>query len=414
MASQFDTSVLTAVLKEIYPDGLPMDTVYKTSVLMGMLPKQGLPGFGEHHKIPVRIGNVVSSSATFASALASTTSAPQFRAFEVGLTKHFTLHGISGEAMAMAAGKESAFIDAVKEAVDSATYAHGRALSGMIFGNGDGAMGTVVTDPGTGTSLVIKHREARNWEVGDSFSVYAPGGSARAGGPYTVTAIDRNTDITSATPTATLTLGGAADAAIAVGDHLVKTGNRNAVMLGLEAWLPTDRTILGAAFNGVTRSVDGQRLAGLSADLSSISNAEDQLVRALRASADAGQTVDTAVCSPAYFEEVANRLGSKDSRERRTVKGFGTQHGYSALRVVGGGSGEVDLIMDADCPDNRLFLLELDTWSIKHHELGFPFIDNRDGNTFLRSASADGLDFRVVSYANLICKAPGRNGSFVV
>lgn len=414
MASQFDTSVLNAILKEVYPDGLPMDTVYKTSVLMGLLPKSPIQGFGENHKIPVRVGNVVSSSATFATALASTTAAPVFRAFEVGLTKHYTLHGISGEAMAMANGKESAFVDAVKEAVDSATYAHGRALSGMIFGNGDGAMGTVTADPGTGSTVTIKHREARNWEVGDVFSVYEPGASARAGGPYTITAIDRNTDITSATPTATLTISGTFNAAVAVNDHLVKAGNRDAVMLGLEAWLPTDRTILGTAFKGVTRSLDGQRLAGLSADLSSISNAEDQLVRALRTSADAGQTVDTAICSPAYFEEVANRLGSKDSRERRTVKGFGTQHGYSAIRVVGGGSGEVDLIMDPDCPDNRLALLELDTWAIKHTQEGFPFMEERDGNKFLRSASSDGMDFRIISYANLICKAPGRNALFVV
>lgn len=423
MASQFDTSVLNAILKEVYPDGLPMDTVYKTSVLMGLLPKSAIQGFGEHHKIPVRVGNVVSSSATFATALASTTAAPVFRAFEVGLTKHYTLHGISGEAMATANGKESAFVDAVKEAVDSATYAHGRALSGMIFGSGTGEMGTVQANlSNNDTTVTIKHREARNWEVGDVFSFYDPAGvnpptliAAGAGNVYTVTAIDRNTDIASATPTATLTFTPAASSGSSVdaGHTLIKAGNRNAVMLGLEAWIPTNRTILGTAFNGVTRSLDGQRLAGLSADLSSM-NAEEALVRGLRASADAGQTVDTAICSPAFFEEVSNRLGSKDSRERRTVKGFGTQHGYSAIRVVGGGSGEVDLIMDPDCPDNRLALLELDTWAIKHTQEGLPFMEERDGNKFLRSASSDGMDFRIISYANLICKAPGRNALFIV
>lgn len=414
MASQFDTSVLNAILKEEYGSGLPMDTVYKTSVLLGLIPKDPVEGFGEHDKIPIRISNVVSSSATFATALASTTAAPVFRAFEVPMTKHYTLHGISGEAMAMAAGKTSSFVDAVKEAVNSATYAHGRALSGMVFGDGSGVMGTVTADPGTGSTITIKHRDARNWEVGDVFSVYEPGGSARAGGPYTVSEIDRNTDITSATPTATLTISSTFNAAVASGDHLVKAGNRNAVMLGLEAWLPTNRTILGTPFNGVTRSVDGQRLAGLSADLSSMSNAEEQLVRALRASADAGQTVDTAICSPTFFEEVSNRLGLKDSRERRTVKGFGTEHGYSAIRVVGGGSGEVSLLMDPDCPDNRLFLLDLPTWSLKHTSDGLPFIDERDGNKFRASQSSDGMDFRVISYANLICRAPGRNASFIV
>ena len=150
MASQFDTSVLNAILKEKYPDGLPMDTVYKTPVLMGMLKKEGIDGFGEHHKLPVRIGNVVSSSATFATALAATQAAPQFRAFEVGLSKHYTLHGISGD-------RSSSFVNAVTEAVDSATYAHGRALSGMVFGNGSGVMATATADPGTGSTITIKH-----------------------------------------------------------------------------------------------------------------------------------------------------------------------------------------------------------------------------------------------------------------
>lgn len=425
MASQLgtDSTSLNSILKEHYDNGLPMETVYKTSKLLGLIPKKPVAGLGELRKIPVRIGNVVSTSATFATALASTQAAPTFVAFDVLARKRYTLHGITGEAMAAAQGDMSSFVDAVREAVDSATYAHGRAISGEVFGDGSGQKGTVVTNMADGaTTVVIRHREARNWEIGDTLSFYDSTNtllvSNTSGGAsvHVVTAIDRNTDVTAATPTATLTFTPAAATGTVVdaGHKLIKAGDLNVAMYGLEAWIPTTRSGLGAAFCGVTRSVDSQRLAGLSGDISSISSAPSQIVRALRLSHDAGQTVDTAVCSPSFFEEVSEALGAKDTRERMKVESFDGKYGYSAIKIAGGGAGEVSLLADPDCPDNRLFLLEIDTWYLAHDKLGLPFMEERDGNKFIRSAASDGMDFRLIHYGNLVCKAPGRNASFIV
>lgn len=426
MASTFgsDSTALNAVLKEHYPDGLPIDLVYKTSKLLGMIPKIAMGGFGEHHKIPVRVGNVVSTSPVIATALAASQAAPTFTAFEVLSRKRYTCHGITGEAMnATGSGGDAAFVDAVKEAVDSATYAHGRAISGEIFGDGSGQKGTVVTNMADAdTTVVIKHREARNWEIGDVFSFYNASNAllASGNGPYTVTSIARNTDVTSATPTATLTFagvlaGGASTGNVVDAGHkLIKAGDLNAAMYGLEAWIPTTRSGLGIAFCGVTRSVDDQRLAGLSADLSSITSAPSQVVRALRLSADAGQVVDTAICSPSFFEEVSEALGAKDTRERQAVKSADGKYGYTSLVIHGGGAGSVNLVADPDCPDNRLYLLELSTWYIGHSSKGLPFMDDRDGNKFIKSATADEMSFRLVHYGNLVCKSPGRNASFIL
>ena len=426
MASNFgsDSTALNAVLKEHYPEGLPIDLVYKTSKLLGMIPKIPMGGFGEHHKIPVRVGNVVSTSATFATALASTQAAPTFTAFEVLSRKRYTLHGITGEAMnATGSGGDAAFVDAVKEAVDSATYAHGRAISGEIFGDGSGQKGTVVTSMAdAAVTVVIRHREARNWEIGDTFSFYnasnalLTSNTTEGASVHTVTAIDRNTDVTSATPTATLTFtpSAATGTNVDAGHKLIKAGDLNLAMYGLEAWIPTVRSGLGTPFCGVTRSVDSQRLAGLSADLSSITSAPSQVVRALRLSADAGQVVDTAVCSPSFFEEVSEALGAKDTRERQAVKSADGKYGYTSLVIHGGGAGSVNLVADPDCPDNRLYLLELSTWYIGHSSKGLPFMDDRDGNKFIKSATSDSMDFRIISYANLICRSPGRNASYIV
>lgn len=413
-----NTADLEAILKELYPDGLPLDSAYKTSRLLGMCPKMQLEGAGIHHKIPVQIGNVGSVSATFANAIGANQTAAKFRAFEVGIVPHYAGAGVTGLAIAEAKGNKAAFKNAVESTVESALYAMGRKNSQMIYGNGNGKAGTLQADPGVAVGpnpvnrvLTVSHREARNFEVGQFVSIgtNATPSVARAGGPFEITAIDRNASLT----TAYLYLGTAVDASVIATDIVVRAGDLNVCMLGLESWIPTDRTGLATPFQGVDRSVDPERLAGVSADLTTIPSSLDQLVRALRMMADAGAMTSHLLCSPTFFEEISNTLSVRDKAERMVVKSFDGVHGYSALKVVGGGSGEVSVVMDPDCPDNRLYALELDTWAIKHVG-GLPFIDDRDGTKWLRSAGSDGMDLRIVQYANLICKAPAKNGSFVV
>lgn len=413
MAQFGDTAVdFEAILKELYPDGLPMDSAYKTSRLLGMVSKKKLEGAGLDQKIPVQIGNVGSVSATFSDAIGANQSAQTYRAFEVDITNHYAGAGVTGRSIAKAKGNKAAFVNAVESTVESALYAMGRKNSQMLYGNGNGKAGTLQADPGVLANLVLTvlSREARNFEVGQRVSIATSAGVARANTLTTITNIDRQASAT----TATLTVSPAVDAACIAGDIVVRAGDLNLAMYGLETWIPTDRSGLATPFAGVDRSVDAERLAGVSADLSAIPSPLDQLVRALRLTADAGCMSSHIMCSPTFFEEISNTLSVRDKAERMIVKSFDGVHGYSALKVVGGGSGEVAVVMDPDCPDNRIYVLELDTWELAYAGDGFPFIDERDGNKWLRSATSDGMDLRIVQYAQLLCKAPGRNGSFVV
>ncbi len=412
--AQFGTTAadLNAVLKMLYPDGLPLDSAYKTSRLLGMLKKRELKGAGLGTKIPVQIANVGSVSATFADAVGTNQTAQVYKAFEVEIVPFFAGAGITGLAMAKAKGSEAAFVEAVKSTMDSALYAMGRANSAAIYGDGTGVVGTT-TAIVSGQVITISRREARNFEVGQRISIYAPDlvtqRDSTGTTPVSISAINRHATAT----TATLTILGSGNvAAVASGDKIVRAGNLNGLMYGLQTWVPPTLALV-TALGGVTRTVDVERLAGLRGDLSGGSEIV-AATTALAQMSESGAMTSHLMVSPTTFQAIATSLGSTDQRERMTVKSFDGRHGYSAIKMVGGGSGEVDLVMDPDCPDDRLFALELDTWEIVYAGGGFPHIDEDDGNKTLRSATADGIDFRVKQYAQLLCHAPARNGTFVI
>jgi hypothetical protein len=68
---------------------------------------------------------------------------------------------------------------------------------------------------------------------------------------------------------------------------------------------------------------------------------------------------------------------------------------------------------DPDCPANRGYVLQLDTFQL-HHLDGFPHIDTLDGNGSQRLVSSDGIQVRARYWAQLACIAPAFNGVFAI
>ena len=72
--------------------------------------------------------------------------------------------------------------------------------------------------------------------------------------------------------------------------------------------------------------------------------------------------------------------------------------------------GPITVIPDRNCPPQRAFLLQMDTWKLRSlgkapHILTYGL----EGLEGLRVGTADALEIRIGYYANLICNAPGWN-----
>jgi hypothetical protein len=104
------------------------------------------------------------------------------------------------------------------------------------------------------------------------------------------------------------------------------------------------------------------------------------------------------------FSDLVNSLGSKV--QFIDVKTAGV--GFQGLKLYGP-AGELKVIPDRNCPSNRAFILQLDTWKLI--SLGpVPQILDYDGSgMWVRQASDDGVEIRAGAYLNLACSNPYAN-----
>ena len=226
------------------------------------------------------------------------------------------------------------------------------------------------------------------------------GGSVRSN-QTTITAVDRSKFKPGDTDQLTASANWNANSG-ATGDFLYQEGDYDAVITGLDAWVPSSSPS-SASFFGVDRSVDPTRLGGQRYDGSSDTIIE-ALIEGMAITAREGGHPDHIFLSFAEFVKLEKALGAQVKRE---VKRSDSLSGYDSLDLIGP-SGTAKVIPDKDCADGVAYILEIGTWTLA--SIGEVVqLTQLDGNRVLRQASDDGIEVRVHSYAQLGCSAPGWN-----
>jgi hypothetical protein len=78
--------------------------------------------------------------------------------------------------------------------------------------------------------------------------------------------------------------------------------------------------------------------------------------------------------------------------------------------VINGPRGPIKIIHDQNCPSDRAFMLQMNTWKL--YSLGkAPRILDADGMKMLRDNDADGVKVRVGYYCQLGSNLPGANAN---
>lgn len=397
-----DMTSFDAALKQHYTKDRIQNMVYKDNPLLAMVAKMEDFG-GRNLPVPIIHGNPANRSNTFATAQAGT-STSLLKAFLLTQARDYSLAQIDGLVLRASKGDANAFLEAATVEMDGAINALTRSLAQKMFHSGFGGVGNVNATV-TGTTLTLTNpSDITNFEVGDSLQFAADDASAlRSGGPVVVSAINR-----SAGSMTTGTLSGISG--LTSGDVVYKNGDRGAGasssplgISGLAAWIP-DVAPSSSAFFGIDRTVDVSRLAGqrLSANGESI---EESLVAIASLCAREGGKVDTAIMNYDTYANLQNSLGSKVQYVKMEVN---PEIGFRGI-TVNGPRGEIQCIPDQNCPANKIYALQLDTWKLYSLGKAVHIIDD-DSLSMLRQASADGVEVRFASYSNLGCNAPGFNG----
>ena len=402
MASATTLSNWDAALKQYYRNKSVDDLVYKSHPLMELLPKD-TKFRGRNMPIPIIYGRGQGVSSTFSTAQTNA-SASKVDDFLLTRVSKYGVATISGEAVAASEGDRYAFLSASTTEIDNIIKSVGDSIAKGLYGDGSGAIGQIASTTTIGsTSCDLEDPSTVfNFEVGMKLDLAASktGGSVRST-QTTITAVDRSKFKPGDTDQLTASANWNANSG-ATGDYLYQEGDYDAVITGLDAWVPSSSPS-SASFFGVDRSVDPTRLGGQRYDGSSDTIIE-ALIEGMAITAREGGHPDHIFLSFAEFVKLEKALGAQVKRE---VKRSDSLSGYDSLDLIGP-SGTAKVIPDKDCADGVAYILEIGTWTLA--SIGEVVqLTQLDGNRVLRQASDDGIEVRVHSYAQLGCSAPGWN-----
>jgi hypothetical protein len=394
-----------ALLKELYPDGVPQDMLMRSHPFTALVPKDD-NATGEYMVIPVVYDLPPGRSATIANVLDYTNGpigASKHAKFLPSLVEDYAATALNMLTVYKTANDRGSFVEMRKMEIDGILEQLGNSLSHSLFRDGTGAVGRVLSNSTT-TVTLYKKSDTKFFTIGGLYQVAAnssgsPGALRASGATLQVVSIDEDAGTVTFGANFTSITSAAND------DFLVPMGDLNEKLTGLAGWIPLAAPS-ATTFFGVDRSVMPTRLAGHRLDQSTVP-AEQTITELAEIMAERGARPDRVFVSPRQFSKVAQRLNAKVEYD-----GAGGNANYSFSSVtIHTSAGALKLTPDSDCPDDKGYILTMNTWRLKHL-LGLPHIVVDDGLRALRRQGLDQIEIRARYYAQLVCYNPGKNGVF--
>jgi hypothetical protein len=422
-----------ALLKELYPEGLPEQILMRKHVLLSKMEKDG-DAYGDHIVVPVVYDNPAGRSADIATLLGTTAAGSpinptQSKKFLVFLSSDYAATWINELTVLKAANDRGAFVNAFKFEVDGLLRQLGNSLGHGLYRDGSGS---VARGDGawtiTGNVITLLQRaDTKFFNIGMNLDFIANASGAPSGAPRTLASTFRvqvtKVDEDGATLTCALDSNGSAVAnistyytALANTDWIAPAGDYNSAyattgiqkIKGLSAWLPLTAPTSGDNFWSVDRSAFPTRLAGHRLN-DPTAPAEDSVMSLAEVMHERGAAPDIGLVSPRQFTKISKRLNAKVEYDSA---GGDAKYGFMTFGIATS-AGIVPIYADSDCPEDRGYLLTMDTWRIKHLK-ELPHIVATDGVTSLRRPGLDQQEVRCRYYAQPVCYAPAENGVFAV
>lgn len=405
-AGNTTVSAMAQVLKTRYPQKELKRLMYVDSPLMGLMgtDKEFL---GNNTRLTVRYGRPQGRSALFPTAQANRSTSND-AGFLLTRAKDYAVGAVDAEAILSGRGNEGSIINVLDQEMKGTVMSFKRSIMFQLYGNGSGARGQISAGSVVSTNTItlatpddVVFFEVDQWVVVSATNTTA---SAARSGRVQITSVNRDTGA--------ITVSGAWNAgiaAVAANDYLFTEGDIGIVARGLQAWLPATAPVGGDNFFGVDRSADAVRLAGNRYTAPGGEAKADSIINTIARGIRENAAFDTCFIHPADRSDIFRALQSKGIYNMIPSSSKDVQVSYSGV-VFEGGLKNVNVIADPNCPRNRAFLLQMDTWKIYSID-EVPHYIKEDGVEMLRQASADAFEFRLRAFWQVGCDAPGFNAA---
>jgi hypothetical protein len=396
---------MSAILKTIYPSGLPKDATYKDNPLMALMANP-TDFYGEDAKAPLIYAPNAGRSSTFSTAQSNSSNVKSV-AFRYTRASDYAVAKITNELILASKNNPGAFVSELKLEIDKAHQNITNSAAQAMYGNGSGVIGQLAAST-TLASTTLPLRDPETvvfFEEGYKLKLSATngGGSVRSG-VLTVTGVDRENGVLTVDANISTSV-----AAATVNDYISIEGDYDSKMKGLAAWIPETAPTSGDNFFGVDRSRDVTRLAGFRGDLSALPIEEALIQGGMKIGRDGGK-VSHVFMDFQKYADLTKSLGSKAQYVDVVAKDANI--GFQGVKVNLGKS-IATVIPDRNCPSNKMAMLQLDSWKL-HSLESMPMILDMDGLKMLRVSNDDAAEIRVGYYAQIACNWPGANGIFTI
>lgn len=401
----FDTSAANPILKNRYTRNR-VQTLAFMSALLALMPKDEDAGGNAYYgAVRSAVGSTASHTATTSF---SSGSSSVYNQFVCQYADSYGTANVTGKAIDQTKGEANALVDAMVSEFDGAFIDIGQMIGADLFGDGGGSFGQIsaTSNPATTAITLSNPSQIVNFMQGQTLQLSADDGTGTNGvrnGTVQVSAVDINTGIITVTGNWT-----AGIAAAAAGDFIFGQGNYAGAAAGLSGWLPAynNRGNLGTAFNGIIRSADPTRLAGVA--VNGQGKPKDvTLILAASLVQRMGGRPDYLVCNPLDYSSIVTAATSRIVYT--TVQSFdNAQLSFKAAELATE-YGVITLLTDVFCPVGTAYLLTMNTWLLPSMG-GVPRIwgEQVDGLEWLRGAG-DSFQLRAVARHTSYCSAPGKN-----
>jgi hypothetical protein len=419
MASGNTELSIDGILKEYYKDGAAVNTTYEKHPLWALLAKKeatpNVTGRQFVHSVVFAGSSGQASGGNFAYAQTSgAATSMQSVQFLTNRYENIRDFSIATEAVLSTRGDRGAFESIVTLESDNALRNMANTQEIFMFGTGTAAMSTVGSISGN-TVVLGNVTDGNKFEDGEELDAAA---SASAGGLRAygsgghglyIISVDRlngvltcgTTQAQNGTPCSpTDAVNGIPT--LANGDSLFLRSYRNNVMQGLESWIPFG-AVSSSLFNGVNRTLDNVRLAGQSLDATQLS-VEDMVIQATTLVELQSESLTHMIVPWGYFAKFQKSGVAKEVIVQETEYDVS----FSGISVMSP-SGPITVLPCRNCPANRVYGLDISSWEYTYMGKEPIFMWDLDGNMGLRQPNDDGIEYRFVSFGNLVCHRPSAN-----
>ena len=305
----------------------------------------------------------------------------RYAQFKTTLKNLYGQIAITDKAIRASASNAGAFVDLLNAEMEGLLTASKFNLGRMLYGDGTGALGTVVSQSGK----VITFNSVKNFAEGMCIDVYN-GDSAVSNG-LRIMGVDRiNKTVTVDTTPTTLVEGNVA----------YVQGSKGYEITGLVAIFGNTETLYGLnrAENGWLTPYASTTETEISDNL--LQTAVDYLAE------NSGSNIDMITCGAGVRRAYMEYL----SCYRRNVDVMNLEGGYKAISFNG-----IPVVADRFVEDNELYMLDTSKFTL-HQLCDWEWIEGENGNILHQTAGYPTYTATLVKYADLICDQPNGQAKF--